>query len=87
MAETPDEITVGQSAAVAKLYSLSVLDEVRAAAGKFLAELDDIKRRYTRELSPGPEQFRSLLAMAEQVERDTGSSASRVIAPNSPEGA
>lgn len=71
--ETPDEVTVGQAAAVAKLYSLAVLDEVRSAAGKFLAELDDIKRRYDRELSTGPDRFANLLAMAERVRRDDGS--------------
>lgn len=71
--QTPDEVTVGQTAAVAKLYSLAVLAEVRAAAGKFLAELDDIQRRYEQELSTGPGQFANLLAMAEQVRRDAGS--------------
>jgi len=77
--ETPEQITVGQSAAVAKLYTLAVLDEVRAAAAKFTADLDQIKRKYTRELSTGPDQFQWLLALAEQVVPDTGSSPSAPI--------
>lgn len=63
-----DPTTVGTAAATAKLYSLAVLDEVNGAVGKLHAELDDIKRRYKRELSTGPDQFRALIAMGERIE-------------------
>lgn len=63
----PDEVTAGMAAAVAKLYTHAVLDEARAAAAKYLAELDEIKRKYDREFTPGPDQFRYLMAMADEI--------------------
>lgn len=73
MAEEPEVLTAEHTAVVAKLYSLAVLDEVRSAVGRLHADLDTIKRKYERELTAGPDQFRYLLAMAEQVGRDAGS--------------
>jgi hypothetical protein len=71
-ADTPDEVTVAQAAAVAKLYSLAVLDDVHTAVGRFAVELVAIKQRYERELSPGPDQFRILLAAAKRMENPDG---------------
>lgn len=69
-----DSTTVGQAAVTAKLYSLAVLDEVSTAVGKLTVELADIRRRYERELSTGPDQFRNLLAMAERLRAEAGES-------------
>jgi hypothetical protein len=65
-APTDDEQTVGQVAAVAKLYVGAVLDEVRQATRLYEMELDRIRRKYAAELSSGDEQFALLLACADR---------------------
>lgn len=66
-----DQTTIAQAAATAKLYSLAVVAEVDMALAKFRLELDEIKRRYERELTNGPDVFRTLIAAAERVKDST----------------
>ena len=63
VAELPPEVA-DMAAAVAKLYTLAVIDEMTTA-------LADIRRRYLAELG-GPQRFAALLKAAEHWSTEEG---------------